>query len=65
MVLLQIVLVSPGTRLVKSHEFQLKKKSRKLKMLVPLCNQTVSLKSDSKTLYYSTLKLKYTVVVLF
>ena len=60
MVLLQIVLVSPGTHLVKSHEFQLeKKKSRKLKMLGRLCNQTVSLKSDSKTLYYSTLKLKY------
>ena len=33
--------------------------SPKLKMLGPLCNQTVNLKTDSKTLYYSTLKLKY------
>ena len=28
-------------------------------MLAPLCNQTVNLKTDSKTLYYSKLKLKY------
>ena len=33
-------------------------------MLGPLCNQTVSLKSDSKTLYYSTLKLKYSPSIL-
>ena len=32
----------------------------KLKMFGPLCNQTVNLKTDSKTPYYSTLKLKYT-----
>ena len=51
-------MVSPGTLLVKNHESQLKKTNPKLKMLGPLCNQTVNLKTDSKTLYYSTLKLK-------
>ena len=55
MTLLQIVMVSPGTHLVKNHESQLKKKeektSPKLKMLGPLCNQTVNLKTDSKALY--------------
>ena len=65
-ILLQIVMVSPGTHLVKKHESlsitsesQLKKKTRspKLKMLWPLCNQTVG--TDDKTLYYSLLKLKY------
>ena len=35
------------------------KKSLKLKILRPLCNQTVYQKTDSKTLYYSILKLKY------
>ena len=30
-----------------------------LKMLGPLCNQTVNLKTGSKTLQYSLLKLKY------
>ena len=60
-------MVSPNTHLVKNHESQsrtseakLKKKtSPKLKILGPLCNQTVNLKTDSKTLYYSILKLKY------
>ena len=33
--------------------------SPKLKMHGPLCNQTVNLKTDSKTLYYSILKLKH------
>ena len=28
-------------------------------MLRPLCNQTVNLETDAKTLYYSLLKLKY------
>ena len=37
----------------------LKKTSPKLKMLGPVCNQTVDLKTDSKTLYYSILKFKY------
>ena len=65
-ILLQIVMVSPGTHLVKNHESQsrtiysqFKKMCPKLKMLRPLCNQTVNLKTDSKTLYYSILKLKY------
>ena len=31
----------------------------KRKWLVPLCNQTVNLETDAKTLYYSLLKLKY------
>ena len=40
--LLQIVMMNPGTHLVKNHESQLKKKemSSILKMLWPLCNQT-------------------------
>jgi len=31
----------------------------KLKVLEPLCNQTVNLETDDKTLYCSLLKLKY------
>ena len=54
----QIVIVSPGTHLVKNHESQSrtnespfkKKKSQKLKMLGPLHNQKVHLRTDSKTL---------------
>ena len=61
-ILFQTVMVSPGTHLVKNHESQFKKKSLKLKVLGPLCNQTVNLKTDSKTLYYSILKLKYSEV---
>ena len=71
-ILLQIVTVSPGTHLVKTHESlsiprgfnkpnesQFKKpRSPKLKMLGPLCNQTVNMKTDVKSLYYSLLKLK-------
>ena len=59
-ILLQIVMVSPGTHLVKNHESQSrtnksqsKTKIPKLKMLGPLCNQTVNL----KTLHYSILNL--------
>ena len=68
MILLQdlVVMLSPGTRLVKNHESQsrtnetkLKRSSPKLKMLWPFCNQTVNQKTDSKTLYYSIMKLKY------
>ena len=55
-------MVSPGTHLVKNHESQFKKETLKLKVLGPLCNQTVNLKTDSKTLYYSILKLKYSEV---
>ena len=75
MILLQIVMVSPGTYLVKNHESQsrtnesyivvLKKKTHpNLKIVQPLCNQTVNLKTDSETLYYSTLKLKYSLSIL-
>ena len=71
-ILLQIIMVSPGTHFVRnceSHcrtsESQLKKTTNpKLKMLWPLCNQTVKLKTDSKTLYYSILKLKYSPSIL-
>ena len=64
MILLQIVMVCPGTHLVKNHEYQLKKKqSPKLKMLGPLCNQIVNLETDAKTLYYSLLKLKYSLAI--
>ena len=69
-ILLQIVMVSPGTHFVKNHESQglepwapVKVKTTttnpKLKMLGPLCNQTVNLKTDAKTLYYSIVKWKY------
>ena len=55
-ILLQIVMVSPGTHLVKKKEMSLI-----LKMLWPLCNHTCTgnLKTHSKTLYHSILKLKY------
>ena len=54
-ILSQIVMVSPETDLVKNHEFQLKKEtSPKLKILGPLCNKTVNLKTDSKTLFQYT-----------
>ena len=73
MIWLQIVRVSPRTHLLKNHESQTRtnesplkkeKTSPKLKMLGPLCNQTVNLKTDSKTLYYSILKLKYSPSIL-
>ena len=52
-------MVSPRAHLEKNHEFksgtnesQLKKEtSPKWKMIWPLCNQTVNLKTDYKTLY--------------
>ena len=34
-------------------------------MLGPLCNQTVNLEVDAKTLYYSLLKLKYSPAIYF
>ena len=59
-ILLQIVMVSPGTHLLKNHESQWKKKTGPtLQMLGPLNNQTVNLWTESNTLYYSILKLKY------
>ena len=71
-ILLQTVIVSPGTHLVKTNESlsiprgfnkpsesQFKKPgSPKLKMLGPLFNQTVNMQTDAKSLYYSLLKLK-------
>ena len=49
--------------MVSPNESQLKKKKKKtspkLKMLGPLYNQTINLKTDAKTLYYSIQKLKY------
>ena len=72
-ILLLIVMVSPWTHLVKNHESQsrtneskLKKKNEsKIKNAWAFVNQTVNLKTDSKTLYYSILKLKYSIVLLF
>ena len=49
---------------VQNHSPSLKRMSKKLKMLGLLCNQTVNLKTDSKTLYYSILKLKYSPSIL-
>ena len=72
-------MVSLETHLEKNHEFQsitieYQKKdkttttttttSQKLKMLGPLSNQTVNLKTDTKTLLYSILKLKYSPSIL-
>ena len=62
-----IVTVSPGTHLMKNHETMsitnespLKTtRGHKLKVLEPLCNQTVDLETDDKTLCCSLLKLKY------
>ena len=67
LILLQIVMVSPQTHLVKNHESKSStnwvpvqktiSSTCKLKMLGPLFIQTVKLKTDSKTLFYSILKL--------
>ena len=58
-ILLQIVIVSPGTRLVKNHESQSRTVESEFKNMSPwvnLRNHTVNLKTDSKTLYYSLRK---------
>ena len=64
MILLQTVMVCPGTHLLKNHESlsrtnecQLKKKtwSSKWNQL----NQTFYLKTEAKTIYHSILKFKY------
>ena len=55
-------MVSPGTYLVKDQESQSstndsqfkKRGSPKLKKLGYLCNQSVNLKTEAKTLYYIT-----------
>ena len=59
-------MLSPGTHLVKNHESlsitnksQLKEtRSRKLKTLGPLCNQTVNLETDAKTLLLQFAEIK-------
>ena len=66
-ILSQIIVVSPATHLVNPSPEPMsprKKKSQKLKMLGPLCNQTVYVKTDSKSLYYSMLILKYSLSIL-
>ena len=58
-ILLQIVMVSPGAHLVKNHESQCRTIESQFKNhLVPgsSCNHTVNLKTESRTLYYSLLK---------
>ena len=55
-------MVSLGLVLLKNREPQSRTKSHKnpkLKILWPYCDQMVTLETDSKTLYYSILKLKY------
>ena len=42
----------------------LKKMSPKVKMPGPVCKQNVNLEIDSKTLYFSILKLKYSFSIL-
>ena len=72
MIWLQKVMVSPGTHLVINHESQSrttesqfkKPKSEIENALAFICNQTVYLKTDSKTLYYSKLKLKHSPSIL-
>ena len=62
-----VILVSPGTHLVKNHEsLSITNESKfkqtripKLKMLGPLYNQRINQEKDAKTLNYSSLKLKY------
>ena len=54
MILLQIVIVSPGIHLVKNHESQLKKQGA---MLGPLCNQTVNPGGRCQNTLFQSLKL--------
>ena len=58
-ILLQKVMVSPGTDLVKNQE------SQSTTCSWPICNQTVNMKTDSKTPYRSILKLKYSPSTIF
>ena len=60
-------MVSPGTHPIKNHEtISITNESllktttgHKLKVFEPLCNQTVNLETDDKTLYCSLMKLKF------
>ena len=74
-ILLQIVMASPGNHLVKNHESQSRTNESQFKKKKngfeienawpgPSCNQTVNLKTDSKTLFYSILKLKCSLSIL-
>ena len=72
-ILLQIVVVSPGTNLFFCPSLEPMSPSSKgngsslenqMKMLGLVCNQTVNLKTDSKTLYDSILKSKYSSSIL-
>ena len=58
-ILLQKVMVSPGTDLVKNQE------SQSTTCSWPICNQTVNMKTDSNTPYRSILKLKYSPSTIF
>ena len=61
-ILLQIVMVIPGKHesLSRTNESQFKKQRvQSSKCLGLSCIQTVNMKADSKTLYYSILKLTY------
>ena len=58
-ILLEIVMVSPGTHLVKNHEsYRPEPVSSKLKTLGTVTRPSLNLKTDPKTLYHSLLKLK-------
>ena len=63
-ILLQIVMVNPGTHLVKNHESQLKNNKSEIENAWSFCHQTVNLRTDFKTLYFSILKLKYSPSIL-
>ena len=73
-ILLQIVVVSPGTHLFffcpslepmsPSSKGNGSSLENQMKMLGLLSNQTVNLKTDSKTLYDSILKSKYSSSIL-
>ena len=62
MILFQIGMGSPGLILWKIMSPSSKKRDSEIENALggaPLCNQTVNLKTDSKTLYYSLLEFKY------
>ena len=66
-ILLQIVIVSPGTHLVKNDESQsrtIESQLKKTMSSLDFCNHTFTLRTDSKTLYYSLLKYKINILLL-
>ena len=63
-------MVCPRPHLAKNHEFQSITNESQFKkkqgvMLGPLCNQTVNLEADAKTLNYCLLKLKHNPSIYF